>query len=421
MKKIIFFLCILNFSSFLCAKSLKEILNLVENSEQLKAKSYIVDSTLKKSEGIKLKYLPSLNLELNYYSFDKDRYLILPKNTMNASLVLDVLLYDGQRSSNIKLAEKNYELNKVELEKNKNELELELTKLYYTYLTLDDNIKFKKQNIDYLTAALNRLSKLVSVGLKNNDELQIFKARVELEKNDLKQSQFQQEEIKSIIYVITNENYIPTKGSLISYNDNLTNSYEVQINKIKQEMSSLNKDVAFSNFLPKIFVKNIFTKSRLNYDYEIFAPLDVLVKSKAKENMISNTFIFGFSWNIFSFGADKKFFESAKLEELAAKNLENQSIRKNKENIRLIKEKLTIIEEEIKANENILKASDIAFNSIEKKYTAGLLSYVEYLDALGKLYGANANLSLSKSKYEIEKAKLLLEQGILISNAVVEF
>lgn len=418
MKKVLIFIILLNLN----ATNLKEILDSVENNEQLKAKSYIVESALKKQESVKLDYLPKLSVEASYIRFSNEKYIILPKDRSSVSLIVDTLLYDGKRSANIKLSNKNYELNKVELEKNKNELKFELVKLYYTYLTIEENLKYKQQNIDYLNAALNRLEKLVSVGLRPNDELQILKAKVELEQNDLKQHKFEQEEIKSMIYVLTNENYIPNKGSLIAYDEKMNNnSYDIKISKIKKEMSSLNKDLSLSNFLPMIFAKNIFSKSSSNFLYDEFVPFDNIAKSKVKENMSNSIFVLGFSWNIFSFGADKKKFESAKLEELAAKHLENQVIRKNEESIRLIKEKLTIIEDEIKANENILKASKIAFDSIEKKYTAGLLGYVEYLNALGNLYGAKASLSLSKGKFEITKANLLLELGINISDNVVEF
>lgn len=412
------FVLILIISISLNAGNLGQILNNLNNYEPLIAKDLQTKSALAKKDEVFYKYLPSVSIEGNYIDFAKDRLVILPKHTMSASLVVEALLYDGARYSNIKLASKNYELNQFELQKSKNEAEFNLVKLYYTYLALDDNIEYKKKNIEYLNASLDRLSKLTDVGLKPIDELEIFRARVELEKIELEQFLHNKNEILSKIYLMTNEKITPLKGSFIEYNLQDSNSIDVKINEIKANMSELNKNAAYSEFLPKIFIKNMTILSKSKYDFSEFGALEPLINQKIKEKMTSNIFMIGFKWNLFSFGADKKHLESARLESLAAKQMLNYSKRLNEENIKLQIQEIDILNKEIKANEARVKASENAFNSILKKYEAGLLGYVEYLNAMELNYAANAALSLAKSKLEISKSKLLLELGNKISESV---
>lgn len=406
--------------SLLNATSLKTMLENIDNNDLFKAKNYETLSKEENAKSVKLKYLPSLSLQGNYLRFDKDKYIISPDSVLSASLVVDALVYDGKRNQNIKLAKKDYELNKVELEKMKNELAFNLTSLYYSYLALEENIEYKNQNINYLNAALNRLEKLESVGLKPKDELEIFRAKVELTKSELNDLNYQKDEILSNIYLLTNNHFEPTKGSAVLEEDEINNSYDVKISSIKEEMSEINKDLSLADFKPTIYLKNITSISNNKFDYSRFYPFSDLVKDKLKEKMTSNVFLAGFDWNIFAFGASKKGFESAKLSNLAAKqmNIYNKKLSSEKE--RLLKEKINNLAKDLKANENRLKASKIAYESIAKKYEAGLVGYVEYLNALELQQAAKAMLSLSRAKFEISKAELLLAKGIDIKKYIID-
>ena len=52
-----------------------------------------------------------------------------------------------------------------------------------------------------------------------------------------------------------------------------------------------------------------------------------------------------------------------------------------------------------------------SFNAVSKKYEAGLLGYVEFLNATAQSFSAGSALELSKSKFEIKKAEYLYERG----------
>lgn len=406
--------------SLLNATSLKTMLESIENNEQLKAKNYETLSKEESAKSVKYKYYPSATLQVGFVSFDYDRYIINPNNLTNVSLAIDALIYDGKRNSNINLAKKNHELSQIELEKAKNELEFNLASLYYSYLALIENIEYKEQNLKYLNASLSRLENLNKVGLRPNDELEIFRAKVELNKSELNNLNYQKDEILSNIYLITNNNFIPTKGSAIIYEDSVNKSYDIKINSLKEEMSELNKDLSLAPFKPTIFVKNVVGFSKNNFNYSLYVPFDMIVKERVKEKMFSNIFMLGLSWNVFSFGADKKAYESAKLSNLAAKEMNIYSKKSVSEKEKLLIQKISFLQEEINANEKLLNASKIAYESIAKKYEAGLVGYVEYLNSLETMQGALAKLSLSKAKFEITKAELLLAKGIIIKDFVID-
>ncbi|ULO01053.1 multidrug efflux system CmeDEF, outer membrane component CmeD [Campylobacter sp. RM5004] len=407
-------------SCALCAGNLQLMLKSIENNEQLKAKNYETQSKEKTFESIKYKYYPSVSLQGGFVSFDLDKYLVNPNNILSSSISVDALIYDGKREQNIKLSKKDYELNKLEEEKIKNELELKLVSLYYSYLALAQNIEYKNKHIEYLKASLNRLEKLNQVGLRPDDELEIFRAKLELVKNELQNLNYQKDEILSNIYLITNEHYKPLKGSAVLLNDKENNSYDVRISALKDEMGELNKELSLAGFKPIIFAKNITGLGKNNIGYAIYTPFNSKLTGRLKDKMFSNVLFIGFSWNIFAFGADKKAYESAKLTSLSAKELYMFSKKNASEKEKLLNLKIDNLKEEIIANEKVLQASELAFSSIAKKYEAGLVSYVEYLNALESSQGALAKLSFVKAKLEITKAELLYNKGLKISDFVID-
>lgn len=416
MKKI---LLAIVFLTSLNAGNLGELLSSLNQANLINAQENLSKSVEEKAKSVKLAYLPKVKLQGNYVAFSYDKYAISPNNVVGINLAIEALLYDGSRSSNIKLIMGKSQISKLELEKLKLDLELKLSKIYFSYFALEDSIKYKEEQINHLKAALNKLEKLYKVGLKPLDELEILRANVELKTSELENLKYKLEELLSNIYIITKKHIIPQKSSFIILdNEEENKNIDYKIQNLKQELAGYKKDLSQANFMPKIFASDLIGLSKNNYDFSVYRPFDAIVKERVKDKMFSNIFIIGFTWDVFNFNADKKNYESAKLEELAAKNLANYEKNKNTEEIKLKEIKLKNTANNIAANEKILKASKIAFDSIDKKYQAGLLDYVEYLNALENVYAAKASLSLAKAQEEIEKSELLVLKGIKISSKI---
>lgn len=417
MKKILFYILL---SLSLNASDLKQMLTSLKDSENIKALDLTLLAQGQVKDEIFLRYLPTFDLNLNAFNTSKDRLLIEPKNNLSASFIINALLYDGKRSANIKLSDKNYQLQKTKIKQSKNQIALNLIKLYYTYLTLEKNIEYQEKNIDYLNAELNRLNSLKNAGLKSFDELAIFTANVSLKKAQVLEFQVKKDEVLRTIHLLTNSTLIPSVENKIQLLDNQNTSFDVVISDIKSELALLNKEVKKANFYPSIYLQDNLTFANSKYNYSAFMPFDSIARTKIKEKTAKNTILLGVKINLFSFFADKKALESAKLQNLAAKLKNTFDKKQNETNIENIKAQIKTNKALIKANKERLKASELAFESIRQKYEAGLVSYVEYLNALELNEAANAALTLSKNDLEIKKANLLNEMGVVLDERVVK-
>ncbi|EPV6667420.1 TolC family protein [Campylobacter lari] len=123
---------------------------------------------------------------------------------------------------------------------------------------------------------------------------------------------------------------------------------------------------------------------------------------------------------MFDFGANQKALEAQKYtSKITQLELEKTKRKVDIELDNLLQE-IEISKVKIKALNASFKAANLAFEAIEKKYTAGLCSYVEYLNALELKYKSQSQLELAKNEYEITKARYYFTAGIDIKTKVLE-
>jgi len=167
---------------------------------------------------------------------------------------------------------------------------------------------------------------------------------------------------------------------------------------------------------PQIFIKNTYTFMRTHYDRNLLpaqyrSALEPYFDDFFKPNLNTNELILGFSWKAFDFGANKKRREIKRISALQAKLNLDQKRLQNELNLANIKNDLKTLEQKIAAGKSALNSAQTSLNAVSKKYEAGLLGYVEFLNATAQSFSAGSALELSKSKFEIKKAEYLYERG----------
>ena len=167
---------------------------------------------------------------------------------------------------------------------------------------------------------------------------------------------------------------------------------------------------------PQIFIKNTYTFMRTHYDRNLLpaqyrSVLEPYFDDFFKPNLNTNELILGFSWKAFDFGANKKRREIKRISALQAKLNLDQKRLQNELNLANIKNDLKTLEQKIAAGKSALNSAQTSLNAVSKKYEAGLLGYVEFLNATAQSFSAGSALELSKSKFEIKKAEYLYERG----------
>ncbi|EAL5942249.1 TolC family protein, partial [Campylobacter coli] len=178
--------------------------------------------------------------------------------------------------------------------------------------------------------------------------------------------------------------------------------------------------LAKAEYFPKFYIQDNFNFYKNNYNPKVPAPFVNLADQFLEKYSQGNQFILGMEWKIFDFNARAKEVEKERLNVQIANANARFSERKNKEELNYLDKSLKVLQEQILALNLSLNAANLAFESVDKKYQAGLVSYVEYLQALEAKFKAQSDLELAKNEFEITKANYYFNAGIDLNSKVKE-
>ena len=425
MKKIYIFL---SFCVFLVGSEVKfegnlpELILAAQSSNLAQISNYEPQKAQLQKDAVKSAYMPSLTVEGGYSFLSGDINVLRPQRAVTARAILELAVYDGGKRE--ALLSSLSHLSAAEILKNEeyqNLLAFNATKLYFGFLSLSELATAKEGEINYLKNALNRLEKYYRAGLSDESEYEAINARYAMALAERLEISQNQNEIKNQIYALTGRDIEPAAGSRIALADE---DFAPQKNE-KPELEALrlnfaaaleDEKITASETNPQIFIKNTYTFMRTHYDRNLLpaqyrSALEPYFDDFFKPNLNTNELILGFSWKAFDFGANKKQREIKRISALQAKLNLDQKRLQNELNLTNIKNDLKTLEQKIAAGESALNSAQTSLNAVSKKYEAGLLGYVEFLNATAQSFSAGSALELSKSKFEIKKAEYLYERG----------
>ena len=426
MKKFYIFL---SFCVFLVGSEIKfdgnlhELILAAQSSNLAQISNYEPQKAQLQKEAVKSAYMPSLTIDGGYSFLSGDINVLRPQRAATARAILELAVYDGGKRE--ALLSSLSHLSAAEILKNEeyqNLLALNATKLYFSFLSLGELALAKEGEINYLKNALNRLEKYYRAGLSDESEYEAINARYAMALAERLEITQNQNEIKNQIYALTGRDIEPVAGSRIAFLEE-ENSVPPKNGKPELEALSLNfaaaledEKITASETNPQIFIKNTYTFMRTHYDRNLLpaqyrSALEPYFDDFFKPNLNTNELILGFSWKAFDFGANKKRREIKRINALQAKLNLDQKRLQNELNLANIKNDLKTLEQKIAAGESALNSAQTSLKAVSKKYEAGLLGYVEFLNATAQSFSAGSALELSKSKFEIKKAEYLYERG----------
>lgn len=426
MKKIYIFLSFCVFLGGFEVKfdgNLHELILAAQSSNLAQISNYEPQKAQLQKDAVKSAYMPSLTVEGGYSFLSGDINVLRPQRAATARAILELAVYDGGKRE--ALLSSLSHLSAAEILKNEdyqNLLAFNATKLYFSFLSLGELATAKEGEINYLKNALNRLEKYYRAGLSDESEYEAINARYAMALAERLEITQNQNEIKNQIYALTGRDIKPVAGSRIAFLDD-ENSAPQKSAKPELEALRLNfaaaledEKITASETNPQIFIKNTYTFMRTHYDRNLLpaqyrSVLEPYFDDFFKPNLNTNELILGFSWKAFDFGANKKRREIKRISALQAKLNLDQKRLQNELNLANIKNDLKTLKQKIAAGESALNSAQTSLNAVSKKYEAGLLGYVEFLNATAQSFSAGSALELSKSKFEIKKAEYLYERG----------
>lgn len=425
MKKNYIFLSFCVFLGGLEAKSegnLPELILAAQSSNLAQISNYEPQKAQLQKESVKSAYMPSLTIDGGYSFLSGDINVLRPQRAATARAILELAVYDGGKRE--ALLSSLSHLSAAEILKNEdyqNLLAFNMAKLYFSFLSLGELALAKESEINYLKNALNRLEKYYRAGLSDESEYEAINARYAMALAERLEITQNQNEIKNQIYALTGRDIKPVAGSRIVFTDDDSmpqKSQKPELEALRLNFAAALEDekITASETNLQIFIKNTYTFMRTHYDRNLLpaqyrSALEPYFDDFFKPNLNTNELILGFSWKAFDFGANKKQREIKRISALQAKLNLDQKRLQNELNLANIKNDLKTLEQKIAAGKSALNSAQTSLNAVSKKYEAGLLGYVEFLNATAQSFSAGSALELSKSKFEIKKAEYLYERG----------
>lgn len=404
------------------ASNLHEFIALSQNNESYLIKQMQSEQANLDKEQAFRNYLPSLSLNSAYVANNKDRFIIDPQESLFAKVSLNFLLFDGgAREANLRALESKEKLSLLDKEQSKNYLALNAITLYFNTLSLKKILLANQQKVAFLKSTFERLQKFYDAGLSPKDELESIKAKYHLSLLELSQNELKLANIQKEIKILSDTDFkVQGNAFLENPQQEKSQNYEVMIAKEQINLAKESVNLAKAEYFPKFYIQDNFNFYKNNYNPKVPVPFVNLADQFLEKYSQGNQFILGMEWKIFDFNARAKEVEKERLNVQIANANARFSERKNKEELNYLDKSLKVLQEQILALNLSLNAANLAFESVDKKYQAGLVSYVEYLQALEAKFKAQSDLELAKNEFEITKANYYFNAGIDLNSKVKE-
>ncbi|WP_024955909.1 TolC family protein [Sulfurospirillum arcachonense] len=397
----------------LSGNSLLELVDLSQNNEVAKSAILNEKSIENVLESTKSAYLPSLSVGSAYQNISNERRVSLdPKDLLSSYANISYSIYDGgKKSSLLQQLKKELQASKFSRKNINNTLALNTVSVYFNLKSISSDILAKTQEIEQLKADVKRLEKFKYAGAASQDEVEKIKsdlAFAQTQKSELLLSKtnliFNLRELTGIDKIKVEEAFVKEPDK---FSQKMTDIILAQKNKT--EALKFKAEIEKSSLRPQVSLDNTYTY----YDTKFKTDL-----STSKDSYKQNKLILSVKWKIFDFGSSNQKYEASKLSYESAKS--DLAYEKRKADLRYSYsiEALDLAKNRINSAKLRVKSADLTFIAIAKKFKAGLVDNIAYLDALSDKYNAKAYLQRVKNDYEIKKAEFYYYAGYSVKEMI---
>ncbi|WP_310441731.1 TolC family protein [Sulfurimonas sp.] len=399
MKKLIF----LVIPAFIYAQNLKSLIEYAQlNNEIVVSSSLNQEAQSKNVDSKKSAYLPVIDVGAYYQRLD-DRTPIMAGDVYSGYAKIGFDIYDGGRKSSLLEQAKNeYKSSKYDTDEMKKSLALEITEDFYTVKSLDASLRAKEDASKSLKEQLSRIKKYFEARLATKDDVDRLQSAYDTNIYEIKSLELQKlTALKSL------ELKVGTK--IDTLDDSSFKEIKEDLQPIDAINSLLSKESALVSSAESID-SAYYPQIRLEDSYNLYGyGRSDAMHPEGLDNQ--NKILLSANIRLFDFGTLK---EAKQAMIISAKALNSQVLYKTKEqkmHHEVALARLDTSKIKIQSAKSALIASESAFETIEKKYNAGIVDYVIYLDALTSKTRADALYETSLNELEIAYAMYYYYSG----------
>ncbi len=368
-------LLFLTIPAIIYADGLKELLDYAYNNNNIIiSKSLTQKAKYKELDSSKSANLPTFDIGGFYQRLDKKTHMI-PGDIYSAYAKISYNLYDGKRtSSTIKQKRNELHSSTFELKAFQKSLSLQIVQDFYTIKNISSTIKALQEKQIALSAQLDRVKKFYEAQISTKEDIDKLQAAYDTNSYMIESLNFQK---------LSKQKELELKvgKKITKLDDNIFKKQEIKNLEIDDNIKALEykkeslKDIASSinsANQPQINISDTYNI----YDYA----RDDLTHPEGLDNQ--NKLMLSINLRLFDAGASSK---NAQAMYIKAKALNSQILQlKNEQRIMfdLSNSRIKTAKANIKSTLSALNSANSTYETIQKKYNAGLVDNVAYLDAL---------------------------------------
>ncbi len=367
--------------------------------QQLKAKEFQVKSATSQIESVQNSFYPTIDISASYTGVSPNS-VVSPGNTGRGAIALSYDIYDGGRKDAMLLAKQfEHEASQFERDAFAKSIVLDMTNRYYSIYKIRANLHALKEQSKELLAQIDRIKKFYENGLATQEEI------------DKLQAVYQNNQ-----YLIANTNM-----QLITQLENIRLATGISIEGLKKNSYKEPKSVGYekyekskilsanakaveenakavdAGYMPQMVLSDNYHRSTYGDVAESPFGNGLLIEEENRLNL-------SVGMRVFDNGKMKKESEALRYQKMALQSNAIYAEQEQRMQYRLAKSRLLTLKDKRKSTQSALRASKSTYNAIVKKFDAGAVDNITYLDALNKLTLAEARDKETQYDYEIAKS-----------------
>ena len=405
-------LLLLLLPALLSAQNLHELIKLAqEKNDIVLAKKYTQNAKEKQVSAQKSEYFPTVALG-GFYKRDDAVSPFQAGDIYSAYAKVSLNIYDGGRRS-LQVDAKKASLNASRFDTLafKKSLALNITKNFFAIKTLQASLNAKEEAQKALKAQLERIKQFYDVKMATLDDVERVQSDFDTNLYDMQTIRFQILSLKSQLELKVGQKIKTLENSSFKKPDDTHYSLLENIKAMdaQKNVINYNANAIESYYHPNIRLEDTYSL----YSYNRLSPLAKQASPLDKQNVL----LLSANIRLFDFGTLKKTKEALKLNAVAVASQIAYQTKEQKMQYNLALARIQTTKLKIRSSKSALNAATSAFKTIEKKYTAGIVDYIVYLDALTKktstkaLYESSLNdLEVAYAIYYYYSGKNILEE-----------
>lgn len=393
---------------FIYGDSLKELMEIAQNQNDLViSKQYLQESKSKELDSKNSAYFPTLDVG-GFYKRDDEASPFQAGDTYSGFAKLSYDIYDGgKRSSQSDQANYAFKSSEFDTEAYKKSLSLQIAQDFFTIKSLQASLNAREEAQESLKKQLERTKSFFEVKMATSDDIDRVQADYDTNVYEMESMKFQILSLKSALSLKVGKNIDALDDS--SFIKTSSDKYETL--DATKALIAQNKSLKYgaeaidSFYYPNIKIEDTYSL----YGYDREDPALTLMGATPLDNQ--NTLLLSINFRVFDYGALRDTKEAVLLSSQALNSQISYQTKEQEIQRKLSLSRIDTAKIRIKSAQSALNAATSAFNTIEKKYNAGIVDYIVYLDSLTKRTSSKALYESGLNELEIAYAILYFYNG----------